>query len=260
MDAQRVRWKVYGEEEALLPASMGVGGREIDAHDDRETTTHFLVYAGQEPVGTVRLLEPSAVVERTQGGPLGLELESKFNLGTLSAPGTVPAEVTRYCVLRRYRRTGVTTALLAGLLSESARRGITHWVAGANMETDFAEEAVIADLLVHQKKLVSGRFRAEPHADELPPTLRKRPYYTQEQRLRALQGELAGLKLPSTLSLFATRMSARYIGPPAYDTYFNVFALPLVTTLEDIRAERPSECELIPHSRAGVAAHAIPDL
>src|SRR5262249_23072637 len=43
-DAQRVRLRVYVEEERLLPASIGHDGREIDARDDREGTTHFLVY------------------------------------------------------------------------------------------------------------------------------------------------------------------------------------------------------------------------
>jgi hypothetical protein len=37
--------------------------------------------------------------------------------------------------------------------------------------------------------------------------------------------------LPRTLSLLASKMGARFMGQPVYDPYFNVFALPLVTTL-----------------------------
>jgi hypothetical protein len=38
--------------------------------------------------------------------------------------------------------------------------------------------------------------------------------------------------MPRTLSLYANKMGARYVGPPAYDPYFGVFALPLVAPLE----------------------------
>src|SRR5207249_800049 len=98
---------------------------EIDARDDQEGTIHLLVYAGAEPVGTVRLLP--ARPERAAGGCLGLDLEGKFDLGAFLRPGMVAAEVTRYCVLRRYRGTGVTGALYLALRAESRRRGITHW-------------------------------------------------------------------------------------------------------------------------------------
>jgi L-ornithine Nalpha-acyltransferase len=231
-DAQRLRWTVYGEEEALLPASARVDGREIDARDYCEGTTHFLVYDGQEAVGTVRLLEPSSALG------LDLDLDAKFDLGALSAPGIAPAEVTRYCVLQRYRRTRVATALFLRLFKESSRRGITHWVAGANMGTDCAEDAALAYRVACAQKLVTPRFHAEPRDRERPDTPRRRPCYTEEQRRRAEEGDLTGLELPRTLSLFANRMGARYIGSPAYDAYFNVFALPLVATLADIAAQQ----------------------
>ncbi len=230
IDAQRLRWKVYGEEEELLPDSAHSDGREIDARDYSEGTTHFLVYDGPEAVGTVRLLEPR--------GGLGLDLESKFDLGALSVPGVAPAEVTRYCVSRRYRCTGVTVALFSGLYAESVRRGVTHWVAGANMGTDCAEDAALAYRVACAQALMNERFHARPRAHELPETPRRRPCYTEEQRSRAQRGELAGLELPRTLSLFAKRMGARYIGLPTYDAYFNVFALPLVATLADLAQQR----------------------
>lgn len=241
MDAQSVRYRVYAGEEGLLPASVGVGGREIDDLDYRATTTHFLVYAGLDPVGTVRLLRGDA--EGAKGGRLGLDLESKVDLGALAAAGVTAGEVTRFCVLRRYRRTGVTGALFAGLRDESARLGVTHWVAGANMETDCAEDAVLAYRLACEKDLVSRGFSAEPRHRELPRTPRRRPYYTEEQRRRVAGGDLAGLELPRTLSLFASGMGARYIGPPVYDTYFDIFALPLVAALAEIPAPRARSME-----------------
>ena len=58
--------------------------------------------------------------------------------------------------------------------------------------------------------------------------------YTEAERLRAAGGDLTGIALPRTLSLFAKRMGARFVGPPLYDGHFNVFALPLVTALADL--------------------------
>jgi hypothetical protein len=244
MDAQRVRAAVYVEEEGLLPASASVGGREIDDLDYLDTTIHFLVYAGSEPVGTVRLLRAGA--GRGSDGErksLGLDIEAKIDLGSLALPGVMAGEVTRFCVLRRYRRTGVTAALFAGLHAESARLGITHWVAGANMETDCPEDAVLAYRVASAKNLVNPRFTAEPRDPALPKTPRKRPYYTEEQRKRAQDGDLTGIELPRTLSLFAAGMGARYIGPPVFDAYFDIFALPLVAALADIPVQRARSME-----------------
>jgi putative hemolysin len=248
IDAQRLRWKVYGEEEGLLPASACIGGRELDALDYRDATTHLLVYEGHEAVGTVRLLEPSAGVEERQSGRVGLDLESKLDLSAFAQPGIVPAEITRFCILRQYRRTGVAKALFSALHAESERRGITHWVAGANMETDCAEDAVLAYRVAHEKNLMNDRFAVAVRADERPQTPRRRPCYTGEQRLRAQEGDIAGIKLPRTLSVFATSMCARFIGPPVYDTYFNVFALPLVASIIEIAARHASAPALRAHA------------
>ncbi|MFT3772751.1 MAG: GNAT family N-acetyltransferase [Minicystis sp.] len=245
-DAQRVRWAVYGEEERLLSRERRFEGREIDARDEQETTSHLLVYAGGEAVGTVRLLRPSA--ER-ESGCLGLDLEAKWDLGALAAPGIAPAEVTRYCVLRQHRHTGVTTALFAGLYAESVRRGITHWVAGANMETDLPEDAAVAYRVAQEKGFCSARFAASPRVAEVPRTPRRRACYTEEQRRQAAGGDLTGIALPRTLALFASRMGARFIGPPVYDTGFDVFALPLVATLADLAATRANRSTGVERAR-----------
>lgn len=241
VEVQRARWRVYGLEEKLLPASVAVDGREIDARDDDAGTVHFAVRAGGEVVGTVRL-QPASRQHATTGGTGrgcgGLDVASKVDLAALSVPGIVLAEVTRFCVLRAYRGTGVTPALFAALRAESERRGITHWVAAANTETDVAEDALIAYRIARANGLVSTRFhvsaRAPAPAPTAPPT---RPGYTDEQRRRARAGELAvaDLDLPRTLSVFARRMGARFIGGPVFDPYFGVFALPLVVVLDDVR-------------------------
>lgn len=236
-DAQRVRRTVYVDEEGLLPPQAGAGGREIDAYDDRDTTVHFIVYVHAKPAGTVRLLLPRPEAE----GEIGLDLATKCDLSDLAAGGIAPAEVTRFCVLRRYRYTGVAAALLAGMLAESRRRGVTHWVAAANMETDLAEDAALAYRVARAKKLVSGHFHAAPRIPAPARTPRRRPVYTEAERLRAAGGDLTGIALPRTLSLFAKRMGARFVGPPLYDGHFNVFALPLVTALADLAVYQSQE-------------------
>jgi len=240
-DAQRVRFAVYVGEERLLPPENGTGGREIDARDDGDATVHFLVHARGEPAGTVRLLLPRP---RAEGGT-GLDLGDKWDLRDLTAGGIAPAEVTRFCVLRRYRRTGVAVALFAAMLAESRRRGITHWVAGANMETDVAEDAAIAHGLACAQGLTSGRFHAAPRVPAAPRTQGRRSLYTPEERLRAAGGDLGGIALPRTLALFAKRMGARFVGPPLYDEHLHVFALPLVTALADLAARRPEESSVL---------------
>jgi GNAT superfamily N-acetyltransferase len=232
-DAQRVRFTVYVDEEGLLPPSTGTGGREIDAHDDRDTTVHFVAYAGSEPVGTMRLLLPDS---RGETSRLGLDLEAKCDLSGLVTHGVVLAEGTRFCVLSRYRHTGVASALFASLLAESKRRGVTHWVAAANMETDVPEDAALAYRVAHAERLMSPCWCAASRIPAPACTPRRRPVYTHAERIRAADGDLAGIRLPRTLSLFVRRMAAHVIGPPLYDASFNVFALPLVTALMDLEA------------------------
>jgi putative hemolysin len=227
-DAQRVRWRVYGEEERLLAPAACPGGREVDARDDDPDTVHLVVHAGDEPVGTVRLLSPRQSANDNGRPALGLELESSFDLGASWPAEIVPGEVTRYCVLRAYRCTGVAGALYAALLTESRRRGITHFFAAANMETDHAEDAAVAYRLLRGRGLVDGRFFARPRPQPPVQPSGRRACYSDEQRWSAQRGQLGGLPIPRTLALFATRMGARFIGPPAYDRTFNVFALPLV--------------------------------
>ncbi|HYP87655.1 MAG TPA: hypothetical protein VEQ59_05870, partial [Polyangiaceae bacterium] len=140
-------------------------------------------------------------------------------------------EVTRFCVLRRYRGTRVAGLLYAGLLAESARRGVTHLVAEANMETDCAGDAELAYDLARQRDWTDDEFSAAPRHESAPPAAPQRFVYTEEQRRRLRTGQLGGVSPPRTLALFAQRMRARYIGPPVYEPAFNVFALPLVARL-----------------------------
>jgi hypothetical protein len=191
------------------------------------------VYSDAEPVGTLRL-QLGRAAAAAAGGGLGLELESKFVLHGFDEPGTLPAEVTRFCVVRAFRGTRVAALLFSGLRRESERHGVTHWLAAANMETDSSEDADIAYRLVQQRKLMSRDFAARARAALGSAPRAQRAAYTEEQRQTARAGCLTDLKLPKTLALFASKMGARFIGAPSYDAYFNVFALPLAVRLADL--------------------------
>lgn len=231
-DAERLRLQVYCEEEHLLPASSKLEVADGDRRELADMSLRLLVYAGREPVGTVRLNVASRCCRSAAG--FGLELESKFALSGFDQPDLVLAEVTGYCVLRRFRGTRVTPALFAALKDESENRGVTHWVAAANMETDCAEDAAIAYQLIRERSLVSTVFGAHARSTESLPLRATRFVYSRDQRLAARRGKLGALPLPRTLALFANKMGARYLGPPAYDRHFNVFAAPLAVTVASV--------------------------
>jgi putative hemolysin len=237
MDAQHVRWRVYGEEERLLPASAEQGGLEIDSRDFDTHTTHLLVYRGDDPVGTVRLLRPRNFAS-PELAVRDLDLSAKFDVRGFSRGHARPAEVTRFCVLRQHRHSRVVALLFAGLLAESARHRITHWLAAANTQTDAPEDAAMLYRIARTRRLSSTHFTAEPRA--APPLGRnpERRIYTDAQLARAEHGDSGRLELPPILKLFARRMGARYLGPAAYDGYFNVFAMPLVAALDDLMPAR----------------------
>jgi hypothetical protein len=232
-DAKQVRWQVYREEEGMLPADAALAELQVEALHAERKNIDLVAYFGAEPVGTLRL-HVGRLSSAPAGGGLGLELESKFVLSGFDQPGTLPAEVTRFCVVRAFRGTRVAALLFSGLRRQSELHGVTHWLAEANMETDSSEDADIAYRLVQQRQLVSRDFAARARAASGPPPRAHRAAYTDEQRQVARAGCLTGLKLPRTLALFASKMGARYLGAPSYDTYFNVFALPLAVRLADL--------------------------
>ncbi|AKJ02970.1 acetyltransferase (GNAT) family protein [Archangium gephyra] len=232
-DALRVRWTVFGSELGLLstpPPAL----REVHCFDTLETTLHFIVYDNQRPVATARLLLPNAEVALTTGLSLGIDLEQKLDLSALCVPDLRPAETTRYCVLRRWRGSEALLLLNAVMYQESRHRGVSHWVAAANMETDSLDDARLVCRVAAHEGLVSQRWRVEPRIRPEGPTQPVAPLYSPQQRQRAHEGLLEGLRLPRTLGLFSRKLGARFVGDPVYDTQFRRYALPLVAALDDI--------------------------
>jgi hypothetical protein len=215
-EARQIRDRVYREEEGLWAAGQdgalaSAPESRSDPCDSAAKTALLVAYAGSEAVGTIRVssLAPSATTSLPAGAAAGL--------------------VERFCVLRRFRGTAVVAALYDALRSESRRRGLTHWVAAANTETDCQQEAALIYRAAAAQGLVrESRDSAVPWPTVAPPECVRHVYTPAQRRQAAAHGTVAALPLPRTLALFAKRMSARYVGPPFFDRAFRVFALPLV--------------------------------
>jgi L-ornithine Nalpha-acyltransferase len=236
-DVARIRWAVFGGEMGLLSEQSAVSRREVTCIDTLDTTVHLLVHAGAEPVATMRVALPNAEVAANLGGAVGLEMAQRVDLWGLIRPGRVFAEPSRFCVLPKWRRTEAVTWLLAAMYEESRRRGVTHWIASANLETDSPEDALLSWQVAASRGWLSPCWRVDvpdPWQAPVPP---RSPFYTPEERARAAQGLLDGLRVPRSPSLFARTMGARFIAEPLYDAYFQWFTLPLVMALDEIPAD-----------------------
>jgi len=235
-DALRVRWSVFGEELRLIGGPGPAAPREVNCFDTLETTVHIVVYAGSRPVATSRLLFPNAEVARTTQGHLGIDLEQKFELSGVSEPGMRLAESTRFCVVKDYRRSEVLVRLQSSLYQESRRRGVTHWIASANTETDSAEDARLLFQVADHKGLVHPRWHVSAREPAQPPAAPTASLYTPAERERARLGWLDSLRLPRTLALFSHKLGARFLGEPAYDAHFRRYSMPLIAALDDVPA------------------------
>lgn len=234
-DALRVRWSVFGAELRLLGPDAKVP-REVSGFDTLETTVHVVVYADEVPVATSRLLLPNPEVALATGVCLGIELEQKLDLAGVGGPGLLFAESTRFCVLKAWRHSEALLRLQAGLYQESRRRGVTHWIASANTETDALEDARLVFQVAAHKGWVDSRWRVSVREPSEPPAIPTAPFYSPSERERARQGRLEGLRMPRPLALFAQKMGARFISEPLYDAGFHRFSLPLVAALDAIPA------------------------
>lgn len=232
-DAQRVRNQVFVREKGLLSHHATTLDREMDIHDDLETTLHFIAYVDDAPVATARLVGPNPDVARAIGQPLGIDLASRYDLGPFTDAGVSLAEVSRMCVVPEQRGTAVLCELYVAMYRESLRVGLTHWVAAGNAETDALEDAEIAYRIAERDGLLSPRWRVAPWPGASAVGPSTRPFYTPTERARARAGDLRGLRLPRTLATFA-HLAGRYMGWPIRERGYTVCSLPLVVDLADV--------------------------
>jgi L-ornithine Nalpha-acyltransferase len=234
--AVHVRWKVFSEEKAFIAPEHVRAAREINGFDTLKTTVHVVVYDNTSPVAAARLLLPNPEVARLESRALGLEIEEKFDLAPLVRAGLSLAEVNRLCVVKPKRRSHALSQLIAVMHSESRFRGVTHWISAANTDTDSLEDARLAVKLAQRDGLTSNPFQVKARVPSASiPGTRPLPF-SEEERRRAERGDLTGLKLPGTLSLYTRKLSARIIGDPILDPRFNMCSVPLLAALDDLPA------------------------
>lgn len=98
-DARRLRAAVYVETDQLVPEEL-IGDLDVDKDDDR--SIHVGAWAGDDMVGTIRLIMPR------MGRPLPIQ-DDPF--GHPVAPGRTSAEISRMVVHAHHRGTGLAQAL-----------------------------------------------------------------------------------------------------------------------------------------------------
>ncbi|MEZ4306664.1 MAG: GNAT family N-acetyltransferase [Polyangiaceae bacterium] len=233
--AARVRASVFGKELGYV-RGLFAEVREIDPFDTLETTRHVLLYAGDDLAGAARLLLPSMEVARGCGTRFGLAVESSLELTALHAAGATPAETTRVCVLPQYRNTPAMAHLHEALFEESRRHGVTHWVACANAETDSLEDARILLQIARARGHVETELWLPARKPAVGAGVEARSIFDDEARERARRGDVSGLRLPPTLSLFTRTLGARVAGEPLYDGHFHMCSIPIVLPIARVSA------------------------
>ncbi|XXT18201.1 hypothetical protein WME94_49020 [Sorangium sp. So ce429] len=186
-------------------------------------------------IGAGRLVLPSPGVAKARGWEHGLPLEAKvrIDLSALGPPGTI-AEVGRLCVLERWRaKTAALPELCVAMCLESRRHGVTHWISAANLECDSEDEATLVHEVIRRRGLMRSDIPVRLRTADRPRAPARFRFYTDEERGRAIAGDVSGLRLPRAVSTDA-KLGALYIGEPIWDEHFGMFAQPLIAAVQDV--------------------------
>jgi len=152
--ALAIRYRVYCEETHFLKAAEDANGLEKDAFDAHSVHALLMHRKSGQPVGTVRLVLPLAdAPERSFSIQTVTEDPVIKNATAFPLLGT--AEISRFCIERRFRRRATDTlydqdgneptasenpaerrsgplmrlGLMQAIVGMSIRRGMTHWCA-----------------------------------------------------------------------------------------------------------------------------------
>lgn len=231
--AGRVRWQVYSEAMHLAPTLLPAL-REINGFDVLETTDNFICYRGEEAIGTLRLLRPNPSIAQSQGLALGLPLELQCRFDGLPARSCI-AELGRGAILRKHRGSAAIGRLYRAAFEASRRAGITHWIGLSLTETDVLEDARIMVAILRSRGCTSAQpclHERDASAQGYQPW---RPFYSEEDRQRAADGELDRLPLPATVR-FKLGIGIRFVGAPIFDHVFKEYMLPAFLALDDFES------------------------
>jgi hypothetical protein len=214
----------YDTHRALMPT-------EIDGLDTAPKTRLLNTYCDDQCVGAARIVQPCEVFALHHGLEIGLPLARKYDLRPLMAEGSL-AEPSRLCVVPAFRGTPAARVTMDGVFRESRRLAVDFLVGAANTETDSLEDARIQLRVLEARGLVSREHRLPRKDRTEAPGRADRPFYTSEQRERAVRGDLEDLPFARTLALYA-RAGARFLGEPALDGVFGLYALPLIVRVAE---------------------------
>ena len=209
-DAQRLRWRVFVEEQGARPAP-GRPGIEADRFD--AYCRHLIVRDLETgaTVGTYRVLGADQAVRLG-----GFYTEQEFDLCGLAEHRRHIVEIGRSCVHPDYR-SGVVIALLwaglAGIILDSDAR----FVIGC-ASVSMSDEGREAASLYH--KLAGDHLTSERH--------RVVPLNPLDLNMRELDVDIK----PPPLIKGYLRAGAEIAGPPAVDPEFGTADLPIILTLD----------------------------
>ena len=229
--AAKVRCAVFADEFAYLDSHDYPAGREVDGFDVLPTTVNFVGRVDGQTAGTERLLFANPCVAARCNVRHGLSIERHLDLKRFRLNMAL-AEIPRSSVLKPFRRTGVMHHLYFAAYVECLRRGVTHWIAVSNTETDCATDAAVVMRLLEARGLWLKEFDAEPRHVAVPAHEPRYRLYGEGHHNEMRRGNLAAVPLPRTLELFA-KVGARYFGTPFYDADFRMFAMPLILDMKD---------------------------
>ena len=198
-EAQRVRYKVFGEEMgANLPsAELGL---DIDRFD--EFCDHLLVrdHGNSKVVGTYRILPPEQA--RAAGGYYS---ETEFDLSRLAHLRERMVEVGRSCVHPDYRDGATITQLWSGLADYIGKHNHEYLIGCASISmADGGHYAASVYHKIHKLHAAPAEYTVYPHC-RLP--------------LEALNRNLEAA-IPPLIKGYL-RLGAYIAGEPAWDPDFN---------------------------------------
>jgi len=197
-EAQRIRFKVFGEEMgAKLPsAALGL---DIDRFD--KFCDHLLVRDGDNKVvGTYRILPPEQALNAG-----GYYSETEFDISRLMHLRNRMVEVGRSCVHPDYRDGATIMQLWAGLADYISRHGHEYLIGCASISMgDGGHYAASVYNKLHKLHAAPAEYRVFPHC-RLP--------------LESLSANL-DVNIPPLIKGYV-RLGAYIAGEPAWDPDFN---------------------------------------
>ncbi|MFA6920360.1 MAG: GNAT family N-acyltransferase [Gallionella sp.] len=213
-DAQRIRFKVFGEEMgAKLPSASS--GLDVDRFD--MYCEHLLVrdQSCDEVVGTYRILPPEQAIKAG-----GYYSETEFDMSSLAHLRPQMAEVGRSCVHADYRDGGTITQLWGGLADYVMQNGHEYLIGCASISmSDGGHYAASVFKKVYKLHAAPAEYRVFPH-NRLP--------------VESLNRDMEVI-LPPLIKGYL-RLGAFIAGEPAWDPEFNTADLFILLPVSRINA------------------------